>query len=530
MQIIDDTAVHLALPASVADTAATNLSMCEVVEDTGRDKKLVVYFDHEHMTRLASVIDGASPNPALTAQVPSPMRRDYKYPGIFAPYDHQKTTAEFLSLRRRAFCFNEAGTGKTSAAVWAADYLMNLGIIRRVLVICPVSIMYSAWQKDIFKTAMHRTCGVAYSKDAAKRRKIFEEGYDFTVINYDGISVIHDAVQAAQFDLIIVDEANAYKNSSTKRWKMLAKIITPSTWVWMMTGTPASQSPIDAFGLARMISPLRVPRFSTAWRDKVMHQVSRFKWIPKRTAKDDVYYALQPAIRFTKRECLDLPEVITQTRDVMMTPQASKYYRTLKNQLLIEAAGEQVSAVNAAVSLNKLLQISGGAVYTDNQLIIEFDVSPRLSVLKEVIDETSNKVVVFVPFTHTIEVVQRYLTENRISSEVISGKVSAKERSSIIARFQDTDTPRVLIIQPQAAAHGITLTAADTVVFWSPVLSVETYLQCVARIDRIGQKNAMTVVNLQGSDVERKMYTNMHKLVNDHQQLVDLYKQVLEDE
>ena len=212
-----------------------------------------------------------------------------------------------------------------------------------------------------------------------------------------------------------------------------------------------------------------------------------------------------------------------------MTPQATKYYRTLKNQMLIEAAGEQVSAVNAAVSLSKLLQISGGAVYSDNQLVIEFDITPRLTVLKEVIDETSNKVVVFVPFTHTIEVVQRYLTENRITSEVINGSVSPKERSSIISRFQDTVDPRVLIIQPQAAAHGITLTAADTVVFWSPVMSVETYLQCIARIDRIGQKNAMTVVNLQGSEVERKMYTMLHNKVDSHQKLVDLYKQVLED-
>lgn len=528
MQIIDDTAVRLMLPANLADSATANLEKCEITRDEEFRKELVVYFDHDHMIRLAGLIDKASPNPVLTEKVPSPMQRDYKYPGIFKPYDHQRVTAEYLSLRRRAFCFNEAGTGKTSAAIWAADYLMNLGLVRRVLVICPVSIMYSAWQRDIFNTAMHRTCGVAYG-DATKRKKIIDEGYDFTIINYDGIGVVHDAVQSANFDLIIVDEANAYKNTTTKRWKLLAKIVMPSTWLWMMTGTPASQSPIDAFGLARMISPDRVPKFSTAWRDKVMYQVSRFKWIPKRTATDDVFYSLQPAIRYTKKECIDLPDVTIQTRDVVMTPQATKYYRTLKNQMLIEAAGEQVSAVNAAVSLSKLLQISGGAVYSDNQLVIEFDITPRLTVLKEVIDETSNKVVVFVPFTHTIEVVQRYLTENRITSEVINGSVSPKERSSIISRFQDTVDPRVLIIQPQAAAHGITLTAADTVVFWSPVMSVETYLQCIARIDRIGQKNAMTVVNLQGSEVERKMYTMLHTKVDSHQKLVDLYKQVLED-
>jgi SNF2 family DNA or RNA helicase len=83
------------------------------------------------------------------------------------------------------------------------------------------------------------------------------------------------------------------------------------------------------------------------------------------------------------------------------------------------------------------------------------------------------------------------------------------------------------VIQPQAASHGVTLTAANVVVFWSPVMSVETYLQCIARINRVGQENKMTVVNLQGSDVERKMYAMLQGKVDMHEKLVDLYKQEL---
>ena len=206
-----------------------------------------------------------------------------------------------------------------------------------------------------------------------------------------------------------------------------------------------------------------------------------------------------------------------------------QFYKHLKTQLLIEAAGEQISAVNAATSLNKLLQISGGAVYTDQGQTIEFDVAPRLAALKEVLDETLNKVVVFVGFLHTIEVVTKYLNSQGISSEVIQGSVSARNRFETIERFQKQTDPRVLVVQPQSASHGITLTAADTVVFWSPVMSVETYLQCIARIDRVGQKNNMTVVHLQGSEVERKMYRMLQGKVDNHQKLVDLYKQELED-
>ena len=329
------------------------------------------------------------------------------------------------------------------------------------------------------------------------------------------------------FDLVIVDEANAYKTATTKRWRTLNRILKPSTKLWMLTGTPASQSPNDAYGLAKLISPGRVPRTFGAWRDKVMTQITRFKWAPKPNARDQVFSALQPAIRYAKAECLDLPDLVYQTREVPLTAQANKYYKTLKSQLMIEAAGEEVSAVNAAAALSKLLQISGGAVYTDTHEVIEFDVSPRLNALMEVLDETDHKVVVFVPFRHTIDVVSNYLTSQGVANEIIQGSVSARERSEIINRFQNMTAPRVLVIQPQAASHGITLTAANTVVFWSPVMSVETYLQCVARIDRVGQKNSMTVVHLEGSEVERKMYRMLQGKVDLHEKLVDLYKQEL---
>jgi SNF2 family DNA or RNA helicase len=145
----------------------------------------------------------------------------------------------------------------------------------------------------------------------------------------------------------------------------------------------------------------------------------------------------------------------------------------------------------------------------------------------EVLDETEHKVIVFVPFRHTIDIVSNHLTTQGVTNEIIQGSVSARERSEIINRFQTMTSPRVLVIQPQAASHGVTLTAANTVVFWSPVMSVETYLQCVARIDRVGQQNSMTVVHLQGSEVERKMYQMLQGKVSLHEKLVDLYKQEL---
>ena len=520
MQIIDNTAVQLTVPEHIVPHITSNIEKSEVVKRNGNLAEMLIYWGVDEMTRLNQLV-------SFRSNLPSPMTKDYQWPGIFKPFDHQKTTSEFLSINFRAFCFNEAGTGKTSSAIWAADYLMSIGKVKRVPIICPLSIMYSAWQADIFNTAMHRTSAVAHGP-ATKREKIIRGEYEFVIINYEGVAIVLDEVVKGGFDLIIIDEANAYKSISTSRWKTLAKIIKPETRLWMMTGTPAAQSPLDAFGLAKLVCPSRVPKYTSAWRDKVMYQKTRFKWLPKHTAKDDVFKALQPAIRYAKNDCLDLPDVMYQTRDIPLTTQVAKYYKALKEEMLIHAAGEMISSVNAAAALNKLLQISGGAVYTDKHEVVEFDISPRLNALDEVLEETVNKVIIFVPYRHTIEVVSRHLTQKNIPNAIINGPVSATERANIINQFQTMDDPRVLVIQPQAASHGVTLTRADTIVFWSPVLSVETYLQCIARIDRYGQKNKMTVVHLQGSEVEKKMYRMLQGKVDLHSKLVDLYREELE--
>ena len=522
MDIIDNVAVRFVCPSDIGNSITGYIKKSEVLSDKDGVSDVIVHWGLDEMQRLARITP-----PSI--KVPSPIERDYTWPGMFMPFAHQKDTSRFLTLNRRAFCFNEAGTGKTSAAIWAADYLMNQGVVKRVLVICPLSIMQAAWQADLFKTAMHRTCGVAHGT-TSKRKKIIGGVYDFVIINYDGVNVVEKDIINAKFDLIIVDEANAYKTTSTKRWRTLARILTPDTYLWMMTGTPASQSPEDAFGLAKLVNPTGVPKYASAWKDAVMRQITRYKWVPKPESRDTVFKALQPAIRYEKSQCLDLPEVTYQTRLVPLTPQAARYYRVLVKEMQIQAAGETISTVNAAAAVSRLLQLSGGAVYTDDGNVVEFDVAPRLSVLREVLDETAQKVLIFVPYRHTLSMVANHLNTHGITNEIISGDTTPNKRTSIFNSFQTTQHPKVLLIQPQAASHGVTLTAADTVVFWSPVMSVETYLQCIARIDRVGQKNKMTVIHLQGSEVERRMYTMLQSKVDMHEQLVDLYREEVEGE
>jgi len=459
--------------------------------------------------------------------IPSPIIGKYNWPGMYKPFEHQKDTASFLTLNPRAFCLNEQGTGKTGSVIWAADYLMKVGRIKRVLVICPLSIMDSAWRADLFKFAMHRHVDIAHGSKE-KRTKIINSDAEFVIINYDGVEIVQEEIANGGFDLIVIDEANAYKNSQTTRWKTLNRILKPDTWLWMLTGTPAAQSPVDAYGLAKLVNPQGVPKFYSAFKDSVMYKISQFKWVVRPDAQKVVFEALQPAIRYTKEECLDLPELMYTTREVELTPQQKKYYDLLRRQLVMQTSGEQVTAVNAAVGLSKLLQISCGAVYSDSGETLEFDIKNRYKVLREVIDETKQKILIFVPFKNTIKILAEKLQSDGFTTAVINGDVAHNQRTEIFKKFQETPDPRILLIQPLAAAHGVTLTAADTVVWWGPTPSLEVYAQANARAHRAGQKHPVTVVRLQGSNAEKHLYKMLDNRITDNTKLVDLYKDLLD--
>lgn len=458
------------------------------------------------------------------------MLSSYKWPGKHRPFVHQVTTTEFLVSNKKSFCFNEAGTGKTACAIWASDFLLLKKVIRRVLVICPLSIVDAAWRNDLFTFAMHRSCVIAHGT-TAQRRKAVASSTDYVIINFDGVGTILPELLAGGFDLIIVDECNSYKNSQIVRYKVLQKLVAKAKGLWMMTGTPAAQSPTDAYGLAKLVCPDKVPRYFGAFRDMVMYKAGPFKWLPKANAQETVFNVLQPAIRFEKRQCLDLPPITYVDRYAPMTPQQTEYYKRMKRQGLIAASGEQITSVNAAAMVNKLLQIACGSAYTDDGGVLEFDASARLEAMKEIIDETNNKAIVFVPHRHVIAQVYEYLVGEKIKAEVIQGSVSSAARNDIINRFQTNLDTKVLVLQPRTTAHGVTLTAADTVIWYTaPLAGVDTYLQGNARIDRAGQKNPMTVYRLSGSPIEDKMYKALHENVELHVSTVTLFRQEIEEE
>jgi len=449
----------------------------------------------------------------LGIKAPSPILHYYDWPGQFTPYEHQKQTAAFLTLQSRGLVLNEIGTGKTQSALWAADYLMKAGEIRKVLIMSPLSTLERVWGDAIFMGFVHRKAVVLHGT-AERRRKLLRTEADFYIVNHDGFQIIAQEA-TGMFDLVIVDEAAVLRNPSTRRFKIFRKWMdqNPETRLWLMTGTPTPNDPTDAWALAKLVNSPFCTKTFTGFRDQVMMKIGQWKYIPRPESVEVVKHILQPAVRYTRDECFDLPDTVVQTRQVDLTPEQRKHYNQMLKTFITEMVSEQkaggvITAVNEAVKIQKLVQIACGVAYGDDGQNIEVDCSPRVQLVKELIEEAGEKVIVFVPLTGTLHMLERELAKHW-SIGVVNGEVSAHKRNQIFHGFQHQKDPHVLIAHPGTMAHGLTLTSASTIIWYGPINSNETYGQANGRIERIGKRHVSNVIHIEATDLERKMYTRL---------------------
>lgn len=467
----------------------------------------------------------------LGFEVPEPMPIHYEWPkvsGRYSPFSAQLETASFLSMNSRAFCLNGMGTGKTNSALWAYDYLRRTKTVNKVLVVCPLSTMERTWADSAFQTFPHLDCVVLHGT-RERRNKLLAQDVDIYVINIDGLSTIKDALaKRPDIDLIVIDELALARNSGTDRWKILNTICNKQAprRVWGMTGSPTPNAPTDAWAQCKLVTPDNptMPKYFSAFRDRVMRQITPFKWVARQDANEVVYQMMQPAIRFSLDDCVDLPEQTFITRDVTLTKEQDKAYKDMINKLSTEYAGGQILAVNEAVKANKLIQIACGVAYgTDGEHVI-IPSKPRMDVLKEVIEESEGKVIVFVPLTGALESVASELRKD-FTVETVHGGTSKTERDRIFSEFQRGLDPRVLVANASTMSHGLTLTAATTIVWYAPVHSNETYEQACARVRRPGQTRTTVIVHIAGTDVERRVYKRLQDKQSMQGVLLDMMKE-----
>lgn len=444
----------------------------------------------------------------LGIDAPSPILYHYEWQGRFKPFAHQRDTAAFLTYHDRAIVLNDLGTGKTQSALWAADYLMRTGAVRKCLILSPLSTLERVWGDSIFTSFPDRRFVVLHGS-AQRRLKLLAQDVDFYVINHDGFQIIaEDALN--KFDLIIVDEAAVLRNPSTKRFKLFRNWLrnhnTPPR-LWLMTGTPTPNEPTDAWALANLVGNTTYRTWG-AFRDATMDKVSQWRWVPKKNAMDTVFDTLQPAVRYTRGDCFDLPETIVQYREAEMSAEQAKQYKAMLRNYVAEAKEGTITAANEAVKLNKLVQAACGCMYTDEGAVAKLDCAKRIAVVKEVIEEAGEKVIVFAPLTAVIGMLAEELGKEW-SVAVVDGSVSANARNRIFHDFQNSTEPRVLVAHPGTMAHGLTLTAATTIIWYAPTNSNEIYTQANGRIERPGKTKTSNVVHIMATDLEGQIYARL---------------------
>jgi SNF2 family DNA or RNA helicase len=467
---------------------------------------------------------------ALGFTAPDPIRLYYNWPGRYTPMPQQIETASFTTMNNRCFVLNSMGTGKTITVLWTYDYLHSVKLVRSALVVCPMSVMERTWADHIFQFFPHLDVKVLYGT-AERRRRLLKDHADIYIINVDGLPIIRDDLATRpDIDVIIPDESALYRNASTRRWKTLNIVCNKQTprRVWALTGAPTPNLPTDAWAQGRVVNPTNpdVPKYFNKFRDMTMRQVSQFKWIVRPDSVTHVQAVLQPAIRYTLDDMVDLPEQLFVMRDVELTPEQLKTYKAMLARLAAEYEGGQIVAVNEASKINKLLQIACGVAYGSDHEEIVIPAAPRMEVVQEVVEESEGKVIIFAPFTSVLEPIYSLLSA-RFECAIVSGEVGKDERDVIYGRFQDPHDPlRVIIATPGTMSHGLTLTEASTVIWFAPIHSNETYRQACARVRRPGQKRTTVIVHVAACDTERRMYQRLEKKESVQGVLLDILKEL----
>lgn len=454
---------------------------------------------------------------------PAPVSVHYDWRGT-TPFDSQVHTVEMLTQNRRAFVLNDMGTGKTRSALFSADFLMQLGEVRKALIIAPLSTLTTVWEREIFTVMPRREAVVLHGTRKKRLEMLARPDVHFYIINPDGLQIVRDDINARpDVDLVIIDELTAFRNKRTRRWKQANEIVRGRRYVWGMTGSPTPNAPTDAWAQTLLLAPDNVPKYFKQFRDSTMIQVTQFRWVPKQEATDIVHKAMQPSIRYSRDECVDLPPLTFTDLEAELSPDQKKAYKEMLAKFAVQVAEGKITAANAGVQMSKLLQIASGFVYGPNETVADISAPNRESVLEELLEEIgSNKAIIFAPFKHLVHHLHTKLgAKFRVAS--ITGETSKKERDEIFHLFQHASAPQFLIAHPGTMSHGVNLHRANTIIWYSPTVSLETYEQANARITRPGQQQNMLIAHITGSPVERQIYKRLQQKASVQNLLLEMF-------
>lgn len=459
----------------------------------------------------------------LGLKAPAPIMVRYDWNGD-SPFKTQKVTAAMLTMNRRAYVLSEMGTGKTRSTLYAIDFLIREKQIERAIVVAPLSTLTTVWYREVFRYFNHLSVGVLHGS-RERRKEVLAQDHHIYVINHDGVkTVLPDLLSRVDLGAVVVDELAAFRNARTDRWKALSALVGNRKFAWGLTGSPTPNEPPDAWAQVKLLTPERAPKFYKNFKEQTMAQVSTFRWVPRKDSKEVVYELMQPAVRFKRDDCVELPPVSYDTREAPLTPEQKRIYTEMMRHMKMAFAAGEVDAANEGVLMSKLLQITTGFVYTRDGKAVEIDNHTRMDALIELIDEAEGKVIVFVDFIHASKMVAERLKKDGYSVAQVSGETPKAERDRIFTEFQSAEFPRIIVAHPKCMAHGLTLTAANVIIWFSPTTSLDTYEQACARITRPGQTRKQLIMHLTGTPVESKLYKRLQQKASLQGALLEMFE------
>lgn len=488
---------------------------------------------------------------------------NYKAPPL-GYYQHKG--AHLLKTIKRFPLFADPGVGKTWMVIVSTQFQLDDGTLEpgKTLVCGKLATLETGWMEDIQKFSNMKASLVwlpATSKRKEKLIKLLDEPADIYITNHDTLRVLEEELVAKRFKKVVIDESTilkSYHGDFTKKGgsigKALMRVSEYADWRVIMSGTPAPNGSHDLWGQFRFLDPdgfLLEPNFHN-FRERFMEEVFFGKkpdenavplfqsdpkvkstWVPRKGASKEIGDIIAPlSYRVEIREHLhDLPEKTTMRIPVRMTDNQQNHYLDMRDKLATMIDDQFVAIDVKLAQIGKLRQITGGFLIDQTEAIHVIEDSPKLLALDDLLEEIGDqKVIIYAQYRWEIKTIaERYKDRGVVT---VFGENKSQDNLENIKAFIQNPDVKVIVLHPKSAAHGITFTVCHYMIFYSSSFSAEDDYQCVARIERAGQKNPMFIYYLLAKfnkepkkgncfTIDEVIYSVLQQKIKDQKQLID---------
>jgi len=462
------------------------------------------------------------------------------------PYAHQLTALEKSWDKTEYGYFMEMGTGKSKVLVDNMAMLYDKGRINGAVIVAPKGVYRNWFSQEIPNhLASHIqpkmvlwTALTSKTKDK-EYQTLFETGHDLhiLIINVEALSTKKGLDFAAKFmrchkTMLAIDESTTIKNPSAKRTKSILALGKEATYRRILTGSPVTKSPLDLYTQCGFLNSYLLGYDSFyAFRNRYANMIDRnfggrrVQLIGSYKRLDELADKLKGfSYRVLKDDCLDLPDKVYIRREVDLTDEQNKAYSTMKSSALALLKGKMATAPHVLTQMMRLHQITCGHLRNDDGTITEIK-NNRLKELVNLLEEVEGKVIIWANYVYDIENIVKVISDEFGEDSIVQyyGAIPAEQRQENIKKFQDPDSKaRFFIGNPQTGGYGITLTCANTVVYYSNGYDLEKRLQSEDRAHRIGQTKSVTYVDfIAPKTVDEKIVKALRKKMNIANEIMD---------